>query len=337
MNRLPRITVLGAGSWGLALADLLARRGCPVVVWGYDQGDIEQLTATGMLREKLPGFHLHRHVVCTHRLHAAVASAELLVLATPSQYLRAVLSSLGPLHDSVQGMVNVAKGIETGTLKRMSELIASQFAAHRIPIATLSGPSHAEELVVQMPTAVVVAGTDQSFVQQLQQLFTSGPLRVYTSGDLIGVELGGSLKNCIAIATGITDGLGLGDNTRGALVTRGLAEITRLGVALGARADTFYGLSGLGDLVTTCSSVHSRNRTVGCRIGKGERLEEIMATMTMVAEGVETTRSAVSLAESAAVDLPIIGQMYRVLFDGFPPALAVAELMGRPLKAELSS
>jgi len=329
-----KITVLGAGSWGMAIAQLLARNGHQVKLWEFDPGEFDKLNRFRTIPSKLKDFRLPDSVGITNDLNAAVADASLIVLAVPSQSLRSALKTLGRLPVGV-GIVNLAKGVETGTLKRMSEVIEGELKLPPDKIATLSGPSHAEEVVRDLPTTVVVAGKPEAFVVSLQGIFSSQFFRVYFCDDLIGVELGGALKNIIAIASGIADGLGMGDNTRGALITRGLAEITRLGLAMGAQTQTFAGLSGIGDLVTTCSSRHSRNRYVGERLGLGEKLVDILNDMSMVAEGVETTKSGYELAHDFSVEMPITTEVYRVLFEDKPARRAVEELMGRELKAEV--
>ncbi len=330
-----KAAILGAGSWGMTIARLLHNNGLTVSLWEFDRQEYEKLGKFRGHPDKLKGFVLPKPVVVTNDLFEAVSGSRLIVLAVPSQFLRSVLARLrGKLGPEV-GLVNLAKGIETKTLKRMSEVIAEELDPPREQVVTISGPSHAEEVIVDMPTAVVAAGSDDEFVTRVQEAFSSRWFRVYKSDDLVGVELGGSLKNIIAIAAGIADGLGMGDNTRGAIITRGLAEITRLGIVLGARAETFAGLSGIGDLVTTCTSRHSRNRYVGERIGQGEKLSDVLAGMHMVAEGVETTRSGYELAGIHKVEMPITREAFLMLFEEKPPSVAVEELMGRELKAEI--
>lgn len=329
-----KIAILGAGSWGMAIARLLANNGLAATLWEFDPQDFEILCAHRGHPDKLPGIVLPESVGITNDPDDAVSDSGLIVLAIPSQALRSALARLRGRLDHAVGLVNLAKGIETTTLSRMSEVITEELGQSIENIVTLSGPSHAEEVATDMPTAVVAAGGGQ-LVARVQELFSNRFFRVYQSDDLIGVELGGSLKNIIAIAAGIADGLGLGDNTRGAIITRGLAEITRLGVALGARAETFAGLSGIGDLVTTCASRHSRNRFVGEKIGQGQKLSEILAAMHMVAEGVETTRSGYELAAAYSVEMPITREIYAVLFEEKSPRTAVDDLMGRELKAEI--
>jgi len=330
-----KVTILGAGSWGMAIARLLHNNGMAVTLWEYDRVEYEKLLKFRGQPEKLKGFKLPASITLSNDLFDAIGDSWLIVLAIPSQFLRSALGQLRGKIDPQVGLVNLAKGIETNTLKRMSEVIVDELQPSHKRVITLSGPSHAEEVALDMPTAVVAAGCDDEFVTKIQAVFSSSSFRVYKSNDLVGVELGGSLKNIIAIAAGIADGLGMGDNTRGAVITRGLAEITRLGVAMGAKAETFAGLSGIGDLVTTCASRHSRNRYVGERIGRGEKLADILAGMCMVAEGVETTRSAFKLAGHLQVEIPITTEVYQVLFRGKSPQAAIEELMGRELKAEI--
>ncbi|MFH1687846.1 MAG: NAD(P)H-dependent glycerol-3-phosphate dehydrogenase [bacterium] len=332
MNK--RVSILGAGSWGMAVARLLNANGCQVKLWEFSRTEYEKLVAHRGIPDKLRGLVLADDIAFTHDLDEAVQTAELLVLAVPAQHVSSVMKQFStPLKPGV-AVVNLAKGIENGTLRRMSEVVHQEIGLDPELFATLSGPSHAEEVVKDIATTVVVASSSEHLAGQLQTLFSNQNFRVYTSNDLVGVELGGALKNIVAIGVGITDGLGMGDNTRGALITRGLAEVARLGISLGARAETFAGLSGIGDLITTCTSRHSRNRYVGEKIGSGLRLDQVLASMTMVAEGVETTRAARQLADRQRVEMPITQQVYEVLFEDKSPDQAADELMGRTLKAE---
>ncbi len=329
-----RIAMLGAGSWGMATANLLAENGHEVTLWEFDRTEYQKLVEDRSIPEKLKNFVLPESIRITHDLNTALDDVTLIVLAVPSQVLRAVVSKIDNLPLDV-GIVHLSKGIEISSLKRMSEVISEELHTATIDIAALSGPSHAEEVIRRMPTAVVAAGASESFVQRVQSVFSNSYFRVYDSPDLIGVELGGALKNIVAIAAGIADGLKMGDNTRGAILTRGLAEITRLGTAMGAQPDTFAGLSGIGDLITTCTSGHSRNRHVGLSIGRGATLEEVLAGMVMVAEGVQTARSGFELACRHDVEMPITTQVYKVLFEDKPAQQAVSELMSRKLKSEI--
>ncbi len=330
-----RVTILGAGAWGLAVSRLLTARGCRVVLWEHDPSDYRCLATTRANPRKLPDFHLDDRVSLTDDLAVAMTGADVVVVAIAAQHVRSVVGRFKP-HLNVRAiLVNLAKGIESGSLMRMSEVIAEESGLVVERIITLSGPSHAEEVAMNMPTTVVAASASPDQTTRVQELFSGGNFRVYHSEDIIGVELGGSLKNIIAIASGVADGLSLGDNSKGALITRGLAEITRLGVALGAQAETFAGLSGVGDLVTTCFSRHSRNRYVGERIGRGEKLAAVLAGMSQVAEGVETARSGRDLAHRHGVEMPITEEVCRVLFEDKDAREALGNLMGRKLRAEI--
>lgn len=335
MGVVERISVLGGGSWGMAIAALLDANGARVRLWEFNPDDCKKIQQLRYHPDKLDQVRLAPSIDVSNDLAHALADADWLVLAIPSQALRSVLVAMKEYPVQKAGFINLAKGIENASLKRMSELIIDELTVAPEQVATLSGPSHAEEVVADLPTAVVAAGCSEEFTGRIQQTFSNRTFRVYQSTDLIGVELGGSLKNIIAIAAGITAGLGMGDNTMGALITRGLAEIARLGLDMGARAETFAGLSGIGDLITTCASRHSRNRYVGEKIGRGERLSDILAHMKMVAEGVATTRSGYALSQQRGVEMPITSEVFQVLFNDKPPAEAVDDLMGRSLKAEI--
>ncbi len=329
------ITILGAGSWGMAIAKVLQSNSAKVSMWEYNKEDCEIIRSQRCHPKKLSMIRLDTSIEITHDLFNSLENAELVVLAVPSQFLRKVLEQLQGIDFSKTSFVNLAKGIEIGSLKRMSEVIHDVLQVPLGQIATLSGPSHAEEVALDMPTAVVAASESDTLTQNIQQSFSTQTLRVYQSDDLVGVELGGSLKNIIAIGAGISAGLKMGDNTMGALLTRGLAEVTRLGIAMGAKTDTFAGLSGVGDLITTCMSRHSRNRYVGEHIGLGEKLNDIISSMSMVAEGVQTTRSGYELAKKYKVEMPITFEVYEVLFNNKPPDAALSDLMRRGLKAEI--
>lgn len=330
-----RISILGAGSWGMAVASVLERTGHHVTLWEFDPAAYNIIRLQRTHPDKLADFTLAPSIEITNDLSEALADCEILALAVPAQFLRGTLKQISGSLDAIETIVNLAKGVENGSLNRMSEIILQETGFPPDRVVTLSGPSHAEEVVRDIPTAVVAAGPGQATVTAVQEIFSSDRFRVYHSDDIIGVELGGSLKNIIAIAAGIADGLKLGDNTKGALLTRGLAEITRLGLAKGARAETFAGLSGVGDLMTTCFSRHSRNRSVGERIGRGEKLEDILGSMKMVAEGVATCQSGWELSGRNDVEMPITAEVYRVLFENKSPVEAVEQLMGRKLKAEI--
>ena len=326
---------MGAGSWGMAVAWRLDRNGHNVKLWEFDPVAYKQLSSSRSQPDKLSAFVLPDSIRVTNNLAEALRNRDLLVIAVPSQKVRQTIKSVGESIRQFGRVVNLSKGIENHSLYRLSEVIIEETGLPTDALVTVSGPSHAEEVVHDAPTTVVAAGPSESAAQSVQEIFSGGNFRVYYSNDLIGVELGGSLKNIIAIAAGIADGLELGDNTKGALLTRGLAEISRLGLALGARAETFAGLSGVGDLVTTCFSRHSRNRSVGERIGRGEKLDDVLKSMAMVAEGVATCQSGYELGQRHGVEMPITAEVYRVLFEDKPPAEAVAHLMGRALKAEI--
>jgi glycerol-3-phosphate dehydrogenase (NAD(P)+) len=323
------IAIIGAGGWGTALSLLLCRQGRRVRLWVFEPHYVEEMRAKRENTHFLPGVTLPPEVELGSDMAWAVDGADLVVLASPSHAMRSVCRRLPRLTAPI---VNVAKGIENETGKCMTELIAEEQPA--APLAALSGPSHAEEVARGVPTAVVVASRDADLAMRVQQIFLTDRFRVYTSDDVIGVQMGGALKNVIGIAAGIADGLGLGDNAKAALVTRGQAEMARLGVARGSRRETFFGLSGIGDLIVTCFSKWSRNRHVGERLGRGETLDQILATMEMVAEGVRTTRAAKSLSEKLAVDVPITSEVYQVLYAGKKPKQALANLMAREAKSE---
>ncbi len=331
-----RVGILGAGSWGIAMCTLLSHNGHEVTLWEFDHREMERLLDEREHKQKLPGIRIPDEVRITDRLRVSVTGADMLALALPSHTVREVAKKLAVLQLKDTVVVNLAKGIENQTLLRMSEVLREELARslHQ-RITTLSGPSHAEEVARKIPTTVVVAGFREDVAEEVQQIFMTPHFRVYTNSDIVGVELGGSLKNVIAIAAGICDGMGLGDNSKGALLSRGLAEIVRLGEKLGAKRETFAGLSGLGDLVTTCISKFSRNRFVGEQIGRGKSLSQVEAEMTMVAEGIKTTRSAYQLGLKHGVEMPITQQVHQVLFENKKPTEAIAELMTRDPKSEI--
>lgn len=327
-----RIAVVGAGAWGTALADMLGRHGHAVCLWSLEP-DVAR--AVNEQRENpvfLPGVTLARAVVATTDQGQALRDAELVVYVAPSQHLREVIRS-GRAHLHPDAVITVAsKGIEQHTLALMSELVEDELPDH--PVVALSGPSFAAEVAAHQPTAIVAASSQLPAARTVQDALSNATFRVYTHDDILGVEVAGALKNVMAVATGIVEGVGLGNNSRAALITRGLAEMTRLGVALGARASTFAGLAGIGDLVLTCTGALSRNRAVGMEIGRGKTLEEALAGKPTVAEGVTTTKSAVALAQREGVEMPIATMVHRILFDGHPATQAVPDLMARGLRAE---
>jgi glycerol-3-phosphate dehydrogenase (NAD(P)+) len=334
------IGILGAGSWAIALSVLLHKRGHAIVMWEYSAAEAEKLAATRELPSKLPGIRVPDKVIVTNDIAAAVKKAELVVCAVPAQTMRSSMKLLAasvpkPSLDAITGFVIVAKGIEVNTLKLMSDVLLDEvpgISAGRIVV--LSGPSHAEEVSREIPTTVVAASENNALAVKVQKAFSSESFRIYTNTDMRGVELSGSVKNVIAIAAGMCDGLGFGDNTKGALLTRGIVEMMRLGKKLGAEASTFSGLAGIGDLITTCISRHSRNRKVGELIASGLTLEQTLSKMTMVAEGIETTKSVHMLAEKHAIVMPITQEVYKMLFEGKNARLAARDLMGRELRPE---
>jgi len=335
-NNVKRILVVGAGSWGITIALLLRDNGHEVMLYEALPALYQRLARDREEKDKLPGYRIPDSILITNDLAAALKGTNIVVFAVPSQYLRSVIRGLKGHDFSGSIVVNVAKGIESPALKRMSEVLSEENKSiGPANYVILSGPSHAEEVVRKMPTAIVAASSNPHAAEVIQEIFSTPYLRVYTNDDVAGVELAGSLKNIIAIAAGILDGLGFGDNIKGALLTRGMVEITRLGIALGAKKETFFGLTGIGDLITTCISRHSRNRHVGEKLGKGEGIKKILGDMKMVAEGVETTRSAYQLAKKAGTEMPITEKMYKVLFEGESPSKAVKELMEREPKPEV--
>ena len=325
-----RIAVIGAGGWGTALANLMAAKGLPVTLWGYDPDHVEELRTTRVNTPFLPGVRLHDGITPTADM-AAVADADLLLIVPPSKGMRGVAERLAAV--APRGvLVSFTKGIELGSGLRMSEILAQALPASRI--AVLSGPSHAEEVARSMPTAVVLGCADEALATQIQGVLNSQTFRVYTSTDVAGIELGGALKNIFAIAAGVSDGLGFGDNSKAALVTRALVELIRLGTALGGRKATFRGLSGIGDLMVTCFSQHSRNRSVGERLGRGETPEQIAASMQMVAEGVPTALSGYECARRFGVETPIIDAVHGLLYTGKSPREVLIEILSREPKPE---
>ncbi|ABB14125.1 NAD(P)H-dependent glycerol-3-phosphate dehydrogenase [Carboxydothermus hydrogenoformans] len=331
-----KVTVLGAGSWGTALSNLLAQKGVNTVLWGRDSAVIEEINRERENKRYLPGVKISQELIATADLEFALKDANFLVAAVPSQAFRDLLQKIKPYFKPEQILVNTAKGIEEGSLLRMSAVFTEVLPEYRDNYTILSGPSHAEEVGRGIPTAIVVSGYSPEKLYKVQELFSTEYFRVYTNDDLTGVELGGSLKNIIAIASGICTGLGLGDNTRAALVTRGLIEITRLGIKLGAKKETFMGLSGLGDLFVTAGSRHSRNYKAGILIGEGKSLEETQKEINMVVEGIRTTRAAYQLAQRLEVEMPITEALYKVLFAGLPPREGLFGLMTRAKKEELN-
>jgi glycerol-3-phosphate dehydrogenase (NAD(P)+) len=331
-----RITVLGAGSWGTTLAVMLHYNAHAVRLWSYDQSHVESMNLTRENKDFLPGIMIPADIELMNDIGEVVEGAELIVTAVPTQYIRSVLKNLASKKFEDVIIVNVAKGIENNSLMTVSEILLDVLP-HLKPenIVTLSGPSFADEVSRQIPTAVVAASSNVAAAKLVQQTFMAPYFRVYSSTDIRGVELAGSLKNVIAIAAGIADGAGFGDNTKAAIMTRATVEIARLGKLMGARQETFAGLSGIGDLIATCMSKHSRNRHVGEEIGKGRKLNDILAEMKMVAEGVPTTRSVHDLALKYQVEMPICNEVYDVLFEYKDPIIATSDLMTRDAKGEM--
>lgn len=327
-----RVSVIGDGGWGTCLAILLAEQGHRVTLWGAFPDYITQVQKTHENVKFLPGVSIPPSVRLTADLQQALDGPELAVVAVPSQYLRKVLERCVAAPWKQMPVVSVVKGIDPETLLRMSELIRDVVPVRRL--AVLSGPSISYEVARGVPTTVVAASEDGSLAKEVQTLFTTERFRVYTSADVIGVELGGALKNVVAIACGASDGLGFGSNTKAALATRGLVEMARLGAALGAKQETFSGLSGLGDLITTCFSSHSRNRSVGEQLSKGLPISEVTRGMEQVAEGVPTAKSGYTLSRRHGVEMPITAAVYQVLYEGKPPKEAVRDLMLREPKPE---
>ena len=327
-----RCAVIGAGAWGTAIANLLARGQHDVWLWAFERDVSNGIRSHRENRRFLPGVMLAEELSATSDIAEAVDGAELAVWAAPSHVLRGVARRAAASVDENATQVVATKGIERDTLSLMTDIIAEELAQR--PVVALSGPSFAAEVAARQPTAVVAASAVSEAALRVQQAFSSDTFRVYTHTDVTGVELGGALKNVVALATGIAEGLGLGYNPRAALITRGLAEITRLGVALGASRLTFAGLAGMGDLVLTCTGALSRNRAVGVEIGRGSTLEEVLASRETVAEGVVTTQSAHALAAREGIDMPIVAAVHRTLFERQPARRAIADLMTRELRAE---
>ena len=329
------VTVLGAGSWGTTLALILHSNVHKVLLWSYEQRIVDMVNKTGENKDFLPGVPVPADIELTSDLESAVRKPEVIIIAVPTQYIRSVMNQVKSRKLRNTLFINVAKGIENESLMRVSEILLDVVPSLNLErIVTLSGPSFAHEVSRQMPTAVVAASVSRDAARQAQSLFITPYFRIYSSDDIKGVELAGALKNVIAIGAGIADGAGFGDNTKAAIMTRATAEISRLGKLIGARQETFAGLSGIGDLIATCVSRHSRNRYVGEEIGKGRNIRDILKEMVMVAEGVPTTKSVHDLAERFKMELPISGQVYQVLFEYKDPIIATADLMTRDVKDE---
>ena len=327
-----KISVIGAGSWGTALTYVLDKNGHDVTVWSILEEEVRMLQEKHEHVDKLPGVKLSENIKFTTDLQEAIQGMDMMVLAVPSPYIRSTSKSMAPYVAEGQLMVNVAKGIEEITLMTLPEIIQEEIPQARV--AVLSGPSHAEEVGIGLPTTVVAGAKSRKVAEYIQSLFMNESFRVYTSPDMIGIELGAALKNVIALAAGMADGLGYGDNTKAALITRGIKEISRLAIAMGAKPETLSGLSGMGDLIVTCASKHSRNRKAGMLMGQGCSMEEAMDQVKMVVEGVYSAKAAIGLSRKYGVSMPIIEQVNAVLFEGYPVKDAVLNLMLRDRKTE---
>lgn len=324
--------VIGSGSWGTALARVLSKNGHEVTLWSRREEESLMLREERENKSKLPGVKIPDDIICTTDLEQAVREKDILVLATASPSIRSMAKKMAPYVAAGQLIVDVSKGIEESTLMILTDVIAQEIPQCRA--AVLSGPSHAEEVGRDIPTTVVAGAKDRETAEYIQNLFMNKVFRVYTSPDMLGIELGGALKNVIALAAGAADGLGCGDNTKAALITRGIAEMSRLGVAMGGHIETFNGLTGIGDLIVTCASMHSRNRRAGILIGQGKTMQEAMDEVKMVVEGVNSAKAAKTLAEKYGIDMPIVQEVNQVLFEGKTAREALADLMLRDKKIE---
>jgi glycerol-3-phosphate dehydrogenase (NAD(P)+) len=335
-----KIGILGAGSWAIALATLLEKRKHKVCMWEFNPADAEMLRVKREHAIKLPGIRLAEDIDITNDIATTITGSDYVVCAVPSQTMRSTMKRVAKevaydAIENVKGWVMVAKGIETGSLKLMTDVLLEEIPGLKSnKIVVVSGPSHAEEVSRNIPTTVVAASENLSLAEEIQAAFSTETFRIYTNSDMRGVELAGSVKNVIALAAGICDGLGFGDNTKGALLTRGIVEMMRLGKKMGAQESTFSGLAGIGDLITTCISKHSRNRNMGELIASGLSLDEALGKMTMVAEGVETTKSVYDLSKKLDIEMPITQEVYKTLFEGKSAKLATRDLMLRESKPE---
>lgn len=321
------VGIIGAGSWGTALALLLHNNGHSATIWSIIENEVAMLNEKRMHETKLPGISIPEEIIITTDLAAAIADKDVLVLAVPSPFTRSTANAMKGFVKKDQVIVNVAKGIEEETLMTLSDIIEEEIP--QANVAVLSGPSHAEEVGRGLPTTCVVGAKTKETAEYIQKIFMAPTFRVYISPDILGIELGGALKNVIALAAGIADGLGCGDNTKAALITRGIAEMKRLGMAMGAHSETLTGLSGMGDLIVTCASIHSRNRKAGYLIGTGKKMQEAMDEVQMIVEGVYSAKAAEKLAKKYHVEMPIVHEVNKVLFEDKDPAEAMQELMQR--------
>jgi len=327
-----RISIIGDGAWGTTLAVHLSRKKYAVMLWGAFAQNIDQITKSRENKKFLPGIKIPPQVKLTSNIDEAIDFGDLIVLSSPSEYLTDTLSKIQNTPYKGKIFVSVVKGIHPKSFKRNSELI-HEYLPH-VPLVVLSGPTIAIEVATGIPTTAVAACNNEALAESIQKVFNSDTFRIYTNTDVVGVEIGGSVKNVIAIACGICDGLGLGTNTKAAILTRGLAEITRLGMALGGRKETFYGLAGLGDLATTCFSPNSRNRTVGEALGGGQKIKDVLGGMNAVAEGVVTAKAVYLLAQKKKIAMPIVAEVYKIIFENKAASRAMKDLMGRSLKSE---
>ncbi|ARC84654.1 ketopantoate reductase PanE/ApbA family protein [Clostridium argentinense CDC 2741] len=327
-----KVTFLGGGSFGTALGVMLSKKGIEVSIWANDRAIVEDINVKRENIKYLPKVAIPSNITAYSDMEKAVKDSNIVVLAVPSHAIREVSKKLSQYISSSQIVATVAKGIEGGTLKRMSEIIEEEI--NDIPVVVISGPSHAEEVAQDIPTTIVVSSKNMEAASKVQDIFMSNKFRVYTNDDLIGVEIGGACKNIIALAAGISDGIGYGDNTKAALMTRGMSEIIKIGMKLGGRAETFYGLTGMGDLIVTCTSIHSRNRRAGILIGKGMTREEATKEVGMVVEGIKACKAFYELKEREQISMPITDTLYKVLFEDKDPKYGVYELMSRNKKDE---
>jgi glycerol-3-phosphate dehydrogenase (NAD(P)+) len=326
------IAFIGGGSFGTALAAMLGRKGLKVNVWDRDAEIVEEINTSRTNKRYLSGIKIPKGVTALFSLEDAIKESRCIVLAVPSHVIRDTCRTIKDMIKDDQIIISIAKGIEVGTKKRLSQVIKDELPAN--PVVILSGPSHAEEVAMNLPTTVVVTSEDMEYADEVQDLFMTSEFRVYTNEDIVGVEIGGAVKNIIALAAGISDGIGYGDNTKAALMTRGMHEIMRIGTKLGGSTRTFYGLTGMGDLIVTCTSKHSRNRSAGFLIGQGATREEAIEKVGMVVEGIKACKAFYELKEELDVQMPITDQLYKVLFEGKDPKDAVVKLMTRDKKSE---
>lgn len=328
-----KVTFLGAGSFGTALGILLAKKGNEVALWDRDEQVVHDINVNRKNDRYIKGLTLPSNVTAYEKIEEALADSQYVVLAVPSHIIRTLCRSIKDIINEKSIVISIAKGIEEGTNLRLSQVIKEELPTN--PVVVLSGPSHAEEVSIGIPTTVVVTSTEMEYAEKVQDLFMDQSFRVYTNDDIVGVEVGGAVKNIIALAAGVLDGIGYGDNAKAALMTRGMTEIARVGVAMGGKAETFFGLTGMGDLIVTCTSVHSRNRKAGLLIGSGKTMDEAVAEVGMIVEGIKACRAFYDLKEKIGVSMPITDIAYKVLFHNKKPEEAVIELMERDKKSEV--